>query len=368
MTITVTFEPNSQFTVADIPSLLIFGLFGDELLQNDATTFNGSGRYDGIFATWTGTGSNLNLADGIPTILDSFTFDFRSEIVDFQNTNLDFYEFAEAGSIALVNDDFTDLVLLLTEQAWDMTLSNNDDSTGYEIGDDGIEFNLKGNDTIRSLGGDDQIFTGDGNDKIYGGNGADFLDGGNGADLVNGGRGADLIFGFNGADTLVGKGGNDVIYGENGNDQISGNAGSDVMLGGRGKDALYGGNGADTVSGNKGSDAVYGNRGNDILEGGGGADKIYAGRGNDDLYGGAGADKFIFNNNDGDNVIHDFNATNDREDVDLKGVSAITSFDDLSNNHMEQVGADVVIDDGANLTITLLNVSISDLGAQDFMF
>lgn len=52
----------------------------------------------------------------------------------------------------------------------------------------------------------------------------------------------------------------------------------------------------------------------------------------------------------------------------LGGVTAITDFADLRDNHMAQVGADVVIDDGAGLTITLQDVDLGDLGARDFIF
>ena len=49
-------------------------------------------------------------------------------------------------------------------------------------------------------------------------------------------------------------------------------------------------------------------------------------------------------------------------------MTEITDFQDLIDNHMSQVGADVVIADGLGNTITLLGVTLSDLDAVDFVF
>ena len=87
-----------------------------------------------------------------------------------------------------------------------------------------------------------------------------------------------------------------------------------------------------------------------------------------DTSGGTGSDDFIFRDGDGNDTIRDFDANNNAEDIILRGVTGITSFADLSANHMSQVGTSVVIEDGAGLTITLLNVDIADLGAGDFIF
>ena len=95
---------------------------------------------------------------------------------------------------------------------------------------------------------------------------------------------------------------------------------------------------------------------------------VYIYQGNDLLVGGTGSDDFIFRDGDGNDTIRDFDANNNAEDIILRGVTGITSFADLSANHMSQVGTSVVIEDGAGLTITLLNVDIADLGAGDFIF
>ncbi len=68
-----------------------------------------------------------------------------------------------------------------------------------------------------------------------------------------------------------------------------------------------------------------------------------------------------------DDIIFDFNANADGEKMDLTDVTEITDFTDLEDNHMAQVGSDVVITDGAN-TITLEDVSLNKLDGDDFVF
>ncbi len=70
----------------------------------------------------------------------------------------------------------------------------------------------------------------------------------------------------------------------------------------------------------------------------------------------------------GDDVVTDFAADNDFERIDLSGVSAITDFTDLSANHISIQGLNVVIDTGGGNSITLNNVTLSDLGDVDFVW
>jgi hypothetical protein len=89
------------------------------------------------------------------------------------------------------------------------------------------------------------------------------------------------------------------------------------------------------------------------------------------MTGGGNADLFIFADGFGNDVITDFAATNNAEKIDLSGVTSITDFADLTNAgnpHMTQVGADVVIDDFAGNTITILGVNIGDMNGVDFIF
>lgn len=162
------------------------------------------------------------------------------------------------------------------------------------------------------------------------------------------------------ADNLLrGYGGNDDLFGANGDDSLEGGDGNDLLDGGRGADDLDGGIGDDTLLGGDGDDTLSGGLGNDVLNGG---------RGDDTHTGGGGFDTFVFEGQFGNDVITDFNAISGAEDIDLSGVGTIVGMVDLINNHMSQVGNDVVIDAGAGNTITLLDVDIADLGLPDFIF
>lgn len=209
----------------------------------------------------------------------------------------------------------------------------------------GIEkLSLSGNRAQNTLIGNDagnRLKGYRGDDKLFGEGGKDILYGAKGQDLLNGGRGQNKLFGGVNDDELFGQSGHDRLYG---------GSGGDVMYGGWGRDYLNGGNGDDHLYGGKGSDRLYGNAGDDLM------------------VGGNGSDEFVFRSGHGENTIRDFDALDNREDIVLRGVTAITSYSDLAANHMVQSGANVVIDDGDGLVITLINVDLSDLGAGDFLF
>lgn len=212
-----------------------------------------------------------------------------------------------------------------------------------------------------------------GDDTIEGKGGADLLigdvyqslsDAGYGTteygdDIINGGNGNDVIHGDFVLNADASEGGNDILNGGKGSDTIFGDGGNDIISGGKGNDVLRGGHGQDEIFGNGGHDRLFGGKGSDELTGG---------TGNDKSTGGKGSDLFIFSNGWGNDVITDFDANDNNEEIDLSGVGAITGWADLSNNHMSQVGADVVIDDGLGNTITLLNVDLGDLNNTDFVF
>ena len=240
-----------------------------------------------------------------------------------------------------------------------------------------LALGLGGSDTLSGGDGADELYGGDGNDLISGGRQNDMLFGGDGndvmlgelgADVLYGGAGNDLVLGGNRDDRLFGEDGDDRTFGGNGNDVVDGGAGVDILRGGSQDDILNGGIGDDIVFGGTGRDSILGGDGDDQLFGRGGFDALNGGAGNDRLEGGVQADRFIFDGAFGNDTITDFAATNDSERIDLTGVDAISDFTDLMDNHMNQVGADVVIDDGLGNTITLLGITLSDLDAADFVF
>ena len=253
------------------------------------------------------------------------------------------------------------------------------DSLIGSVGNDVLYGGPSGNDTLVGGVGNDEMFGeagadilqgGDGLDTLRGGSGNDQLFGGNDDDLLEGGAGNDQLYGGpTGADTLLGGQGSDFLFAEGADDVMDGGDGFDLMNGGAGNDSMSGGNGNDRLEGNLGDDTLDGGAGDDELFGGNGgsSDTLIGGTGNDTMAGEAGADTFIFEDGFGIDVITDFDEFSAAEVIDLSLVSAITDFSDLQANHLSQNGADAVITDGAN-TITLNNVLIADLGADDFDF
>ncbi len=216
-----------------------------------------------------------------------------------------------------------------------------------------------GNDTITGNEAANRIVAGAGNDTLRGEGGSDGLYGGAGFDHLYGGSGNDTIYGDNQADNLWGGSGHDELRGGNGFDRLFGESGNDRLFGGGQDDALFG---------QLGNDILMGGEGNDRLSGGAGFDRLEGGNGNDTLTGNFNWDVFVFRDGFGNDTITDFDAHNVFERIDLSDVAAITGFDDLAANHMRQVGSNVLIEDHLGNSITLLEVSLADLDATDFLF
>jgi Ca2+-binding RTX toxin-like protein len=155
-------------------------------------------------------------------------------------------------------------------------------------------------------------------------------------------------------DRLKGDGGANHLDGRGGNDTLHGRSGDDTLIGGAGKDRLFGGNGHDDLQGGAGKDLLYGSSSFDIMTGG------------------SQADRFIFSTGH-QALITDFDAANGKDRIDLRGVAEITSYADLTADHLRVVmsagaGEIVEIHDSAGTSITLGNgVTIADLSAADFI-
>jgi len=133
-------------------------------------------------------------------------------------------------------------------------------------------------------------------------------------------------------------------------------------------DTLIGDTGMDFLRGGADNDFLDGGDDNDNLRGDGGVDQLTGGTGNDVLSGGAQSDLFIFADGFDQDIITDFDATDDQEKINLTAVSTITSFTDLITSHATQVGNRVIIDALNGDTIQLNSVMLSDLDANDFVF
>ena len=159
---------------------------------------------------------------------------------------------------------------------------------------------------------------------------------------------------------LKGSAGHDTLEGFGANDRLVGSAGKDKLFGNRGNDALWGGGGRDKLRGGSGDDVLKGARGEDRLAGG---------TGDDLLTGGKGSDTFVFRTGCGVDTITDFDPVGTDHDIlDLSTLSSVRNWKDLSRNHLETDGTDVVIDGRNGDEIVLRNVEIADLGADCFAF
>jgi Ca2+-binding RTX toxin-like protein len=170
----------------------------------------------------------------------------------------------------------------------------------------------------------------------------------------------------------IGNGRNNEIDGTNGGDRLYGRGGNDELDGKGGRDKLFGNSGNDELDGDNGDDLLYGNGGNDDLDGGRGNDKLWGGKGrdeldgdsgNDTLSGGGNADRFVFDENDGRDVIKDFQVGLDRIEIDVDGINGFGSLSITDN-----AKGYAVIDFGGGNSVTVKGVSKAGLGASDFIF
>ena len=225
---------------------------------------------------------------------------------------------------------------------------------------------------------------------IYGSNDArSILDGANGNDTLYGGDQADRLIGGQGADHMVGGLGNDEYSVDHIGDRVveRGGGGSDLVnstisfsLADNGKNieglTLLGSGNIDgtgnwldnTILGNSGDNVISGGWGNDSLHGMSGNDTLMGDGGNDQMTGGSDADTFVFSDGFGVDRILDFDVAEAGEVISLAGVSDITDYTDLVNNHLTEVDGNALISDGNGNSITLTGVTLADLSADDFLF
>ncbi len=232
-----------------------------------------------------------------------------------------------------------------------------------------------GNDKVLGGLGEDHLFGGTGNDVLKGGEGNDYLDGEDGKDTLKGGDGDDFIYGGDnkdilkggaGDDFLDGGNGKDVLKGGEGNDELHGGAGKDTLKGGAGIDQLFGGEAKDVLKGGAGDDYLSGQSGDDVLRGGSGDDILDGGSDDDIMIGGQGADMFFFAENDGSDVIEDFEDGTDL--LDLRGFNFTDNAEALSH-FFERGSANngVVGFEHDGTTIKIKGVDLADIDATDII-
>lgn len=388
MPINVTYPTNSPASLADFADIVDFVVVDGIVNSVQASGFTGTGTFDGMNASFnvTGTGFVLGQIGGeayvtqgivntVTVIVGGVTYLTMTDV----NINMSIFS-----PIIAADENGIDLLAIenfLQGLSYTFNLNDNADvaPAGTRIGDDAL-FNPRGDDVINANGGDDDIFSGSGEDTIRGGAGDDTLFGGAGFDRLEGGTGDDRLEGGNQADNLLGGAGEDLLFGGGGFDRLFGGTQDDTLYGGDVGDGVFGEQGNDRIFGQNGDDRMFGGQGNDLVDGGAGDDRMFGGAGFDTLIGSVGndtitgnfnADTFVFadfGGGFGQDTITDFAALNQFERIDLSRVSSITNLTDLRDNHMDQVGDNVVINAGGGNTITLLDVNINDLDQTDFIF
>ncbi|ANT54781.1 MULTISPECIES: hemolysin-type calcium-binding protein [Mesorhizobium] len=144
-----------------------------------------------------------------------------------------------------------------------------------------------------------------------------------------------------------------IIRGTETDDHLIGTPERDYIRGLGGNDWISGAAGADSLEGNQGDDTLFGNAGDDVL---------FGDEGNDALYGNDGSDTFIFNSGGGKDSVGDFTVGQDKLYV-AEGINdvGIHTIQDLANRVQEDGPASAVVDLGKGNSITLTNVSASDV-------
>ncbi len=213
----------------------------------------------------------------------------------------------------------------------------------------------------------ENLVTGGGNDSVTGNRAANDIRLGGGNDTATGGDGEDVLIGQGGSDRLSGNAHDDYLHGGSGQDMLFGGNGADTLKGGNQDDQLTGGNGADRLKGGNGDDLLMGSAGRDRLIGGNGDDSLDGGTKNDILAGGRGEDVFVFSDGHGKDVVTDFGNNGVGDLLDFSDLDALGSTAQVLDA-ARQDGADVVIATGAGTSVRLLDTSLADLGAEDFIF
>ena len=263
---------------------------------------------------------------------------------------------------------------------------------------------LDGNDEIAGFAGDDHLHGGAGNDVIDGGQGNDVITTGAGSDAVDGGTGEDTldysgnqsgvriyaregmveedetgeVDSFAGIEKFIGTDYADTVFTDHATTSVDSGSGDDFIrvLGGEnvavrageGDDFVLAEFGETTVELGAGNDrflsytaevSVEGGEGDDVIHGGDQNDTINGGEGNDVLSGGGGRDVFVFNRDEGTDVVLDFDASQDSLDLTDFDVA----FDDID---VVSTADGVELEVGGETIVLLQSVAAEDVTSDVF--
>ncbi len=147
-----------------------------------------------------------------------------------------------------------------------------------------------------------------------------------------------------------------VILGDYEDNTLKGSVERDTIKGGKGNDLITGNSGNDFIDGGSGNDTLKGDTGNDSLNGGSGNDTLIAGKGRDTLFGGKGKDVFVFGDNDGNNLITDFNI-NDNDVIKFTVSGDVNSSTDDGDGILSMGNTNITIKGAEGKTISVITAS-----------
>lgn len=300
------------------------------------------------------------------------------------------FDYATANGTAEAGRDFTAANGTITLLAGETQKTITFDVIGDTVfeGDETFEVQLSNaNGAVFDSGNDTYSVTGiiknddDANQVETGSAGDDVINTGKGNDQINSGAGNDVVNANLGNDIVVDGLGNNTLNGDGGNDAVITLSGINVLQGGSGSDYLAGGFQADTLSGGDGKDVLRGDAGGFL----GGSDVLIGGADDDFLMGGRGADTFVFNTNDGTDIIAAFDVA-DMGYGPISGYTATPTGADFQSgiDHIQLAGFSTIdasnvmssVTDGTDgavfsaegTSITFFGVTAYQLTVDDFMF
>jgi Ca2+-binding RTX toxin-like protein len=170
---------------------------------------------------------------------------------------------------------------------------------------------------------------------------------------------------ISGSATLIGGAGSNVISADDAVQNILLGEDDDILDAGGGDDTVGSAGGDDEVYGGEGNDIVFGGSGNDVVDGGSGDDEVRGDEGDDTLTGGSGSDAFVFRPGFGNDVVTDFNKTEDSL-IFYDAAGELIESSQLNETQNSDGNAVLTAADGSSVTlqgVARYSPILEDLGA-----
>ncbi|AUX78428.1 calcium-binding protein [Sinorhizobium fredii] len=357
----------------------ISGTTGDDLLRGNA----GDDRINGT------AGSDTYIyarGDGSDYIDDESGSTTEIDVLRLSDLNVGDLTFSRSGSHVKITVNSTGHVITLDEQLYSATANWGIERIEFADGTTWDRAQIKAAAWIRGTAGNDTLSGTTDNDTFMGGTGDDRFNSGAGSDtyIYTRGDGSDYIDDESGSTTdvdvlrLTDVNADDVVFSRTGSHVklVVNSTGHTITL----DEQLHSSTAnwgvetiqfADGTSWNRAQIQsaawVRGTTGNDTLTGTTSADTLFGDSGNDTLAGGSGSDAFVFKPGFGKDTITDFQAGAATDDVLQFDGSLFVDFEAVLAA-ASQVGSDTVITFDVANAITLKNVTLANLNADDVRF